>query len=55
MTIYHVFNDKGYSEEFYSLTAAKKAMKEHNAKGTENQSLQQWRLGTMRRNSIARE
>lgn len=24
MTIYHVFNDKGYSEEFYSLTAAKK-------------------------------
>lgn len=30
----HVFNDKGYSEEFYSLTAAKKAMKEHNAKGT---------------------
>lgn len=25
MTIYHVFNDKGYSEEFYSLTAAKKS------------------------------
>lgn len=34
MTIYHVFNNNGYSEEFHSLTAAKKAMREHNAKGT---------------------
>lgn len=33
MKIYHVYNDEGYSENFHSLTAAKKAMKEHNAKG----------------------
>lgn len=33
MRIYSVSNDQGYSEEFYSLPAAKKAMKEHNARG----------------------
>lgn len=33
MRIYTVSNDQGYCEEFYSLSAAKKAMKEHNAKG----------------------
>lgn len=35
MTVYHVWNDEtGYSEEFHSLSAAKKAMKEHNAQGS---------------------
>lgn len=34
MTIYHVFNESGYSEEFHSLASAKKAMKKNNAKGT---------------------
>lgn len=33
MRIYSVSNDQGYHEDFYSLSAAKKAMKEHNAKG----------------------
>lgn len=33
MRIYSVSNEQGYNEEFYSLPAAKKAMKEHNAKG----------------------
>lgn len=35
MKIYSVFNhETGYHETFYSLSAAKKAMKEHNAKGS---------------------
>lgn len=35
MKVYNVTNkDTGYNEEFYSLPAAKKAMKEHNAVGT---------------------
>ena len=34
MTQYIVINNEtGYYEEFFNLTAAKKAMKEHNAKG----------------------
>lgn len=33
MRIYSVSNNEGYSEQFHSLTAAKKAMKEHNARG----------------------
>ena len=33
MRIYSVSNNEGYSEQFSSLTAAKKAMKEHNARG----------------------
>ena len=33
MRIYTVSNDQGYREDFYNLPAAKKAMKEHNAKG----------------------
>ena len=33
MRIYTVSNEQGYHEEFYSLPTAKKAMKEHNAKG----------------------
>lgn len=33
MRIYTVSNEHGYHEDFYSLTAAKKAMKEHNANG----------------------
>ena len=33
MRIYSVSNDQGYHEDFYNLPAAKKAMKEHNAKG----------------------
>lgn len=33
MRIYTVSNEQGYYEEFYSLPVAKKAMKEHNAKG----------------------
>lgn len=33
MRIYSVSNEQGYHEDFYSLPAAKKAMKEHNAKG----------------------
>lgn len=35
MKSYHVFNiETGYSETFYNLPAAKKAMKENDAKGT---------------------
>lgn len=35
MTIYSVYNEEtGYSETFYKLTDAKKAMKAHNAKGS---------------------
>lgn len=35
MKIYHVCNkETGYDEEFYNLSAAKKAMKENNAKGS---------------------
>ncbi len=35
MKIYNVYNNEtGYAETFYSLSAAKKAMKEHNAKGS---------------------
>ena len=35
MKIYSVCNhETGYYETFYSLSAAKKAMKEHNAKGS---------------------
>lgn len=34
MKIYNVINkETGYGEEFYNLSNAKKAMKEHNAKG----------------------
>ena len=33
MRIYSVSNGQDYREDFYSLPAAKKAMKEHNAKG----------------------
>lgn len=33
MKIYDVFNEKGYSEQFYGLKEAKSAMKEHEAKG----------------------
>jgi hypothetical protein len=34
MKIYIVVNrEEGYNEEFYNLTEAKNAMKEHNAKG----------------------
>lgn len=33
MRQYHVYNDEGYSETFYNLREAKKAMKAHNAKG----------------------
>lgn len=34
MKIYIVVNrEEGYNEEFYNLIEAKKAMKEHNAKG----------------------
>lgn len=34
MKIYNVINSEtGYSEEFFNLTSAKKAMREHNAKG----------------------
>ena len=33
MRIYTVSNGQDYCEEFYNLSAAKKAMKEHNAKG----------------------
>lgn len=34
MKIYTVVNrEEGYNEDFYNLTEAKKAMKEHNAKG----------------------
>ena len=33
MRIYTVSNDDGYSQEFYNLNEAKKAMKEHKAKG----------------------
>ena len=33
MRIYSVSNGQDYCEDFYSLPAAKKAMKEHNAKG----------------------
>ena len=35
MTQYIVINNEtGYYEEFFNLTAAKKAMKEHNARGS---------------------
>lgn len=35
MKIYSVYNhETGYHETFHSLSAAKKAMKEHNAKGS---------------------
>lgn len=35
MRIYHVSNkETGFSEEFFSLAAAKKAMREHNATGS---------------------
>lgn len=35
MKIYNVYNaETGYAEVFYSLSAAKKAMKEHNASGS---------------------
>lgn len=34
MKVYNVVNkETGYNEDFYSLSAAKKAMKENNAKG----------------------
>ena len=34
MTEYFVYNhEEGYSESFYTLKEAKKAMREHNAKG----------------------
>jgi hypothetical protein len=34
MKVYLVVNrEENYNEEFYNLTSAKKAMKEHNAKG----------------------
>ena len=34
MKVYLVVNDEtNYNEEFYNLSSAKKAMKEHNAKG----------------------
>lgn len=33
MRIYTVSNGQDYCEDFYNLSAAKKAMKEHNAKG----------------------
>lgn len=35
MKVYSVYNhETGYHKTFYSLSAAKKAMKEHNAKGS---------------------
>lgn len=34
MKVYLIVNEEeNYNEEFYNLTSAKKAMKEHNAKG----------------------
>ena len=33
MKVYNVVSDSGYSEEFYCLTSAKKAMKANNARG----------------------
>ena len=33
MTIYTVTNGKDFNEDFFSLSEAKKAMKEHGAKG----------------------
>lgn len=43
MKSYHVYNkETGYSEVFYNLPRAKKAMRENNAKGTITKT---WRNG----------